>query len=174
MIIPNPGEQIELNGVGTPQQVQDAMCELIAALKNDSDVNEIAGEIMKTTAPEKWGDMAALIAYNMAFFEPDPPGKQMLRTVRRTIQDRRANCVDYTLFIGAICHALGLPVTVRIVQFDGAPNYGHVFPIVDGKILDVVPGQDQNGNEWRQRIATSRPKLGTTAPYLRHTDKAVR
>lgn len=173
IIIPNQDAQIELNGVGTPEQVQAAMCELIKELRNDEDVNEIAREIMTSTAPDKWSDTAALISYNVAFFEPDPPGSQRLRTPRRTILDRRANCVDYTIFIGAVCYALGLPVVVRIVQFSGAPNFGHVFPIVGGKILDVVPGQEQTGNEWRQRKIDSRPKLGTTAPYSQYKDRQV-
>lgn len=173
MRIPEVNSEINLPGVTTPQGVQKAMQEVIQQTATTPEVLEVARAIMRSCERENWPMTAACFAYDVAFFEPDTNQKQTIKTPRRTMQDARANCVDYTVLIGAICHAMDLPVTIRIVQFQGAKNYGHVFPLVNGVPLDVVPGQDQTGIEYRTRKNEAPTMLGLEVPYLRYIDLQV-
>lgn len=172
-IIPPPDSQIKLQGVTTPQGVQQAMKKVIQEAQYSPEVQQVAAAIMRSCPPDNWPQAVACFAYDVAFFEPDTPKAQTIKTPRRTMEDARANCVDYTVLIGSICAAMGLPVTIRIVQFQGAKNYGHVFPVVAGVPLDVVPGQDQTGIEYRTRKYDAPYMLGIEVPYLRSKDLIV-
>jgi len=171
-IVPPQNSTIKLPGVTTPQGVQKAMKIVIQETATTPEVVQVANAIMRSCPVENWPVAVACFAYDVAFFEPDAQN-QIIRTPRRTMEDARANCVDYTVLIGAICRAMGQPVTIRIVQFDGAKNYGHVFPVVNGVPLDVVPGQNQTGAEYRTRKNERPYMLGIEVPYLRCIDLVV-
>jgi len=173
MMIPAPGNSQKLDGVNTPQAVQKSMKALVLALQNDDFVIDVANEVKKDFTKQEQPAAVAQIVYSLAYFEPDAPTLQVLKTPRRLAEDRRANCVDYTIFIAAVCLYLGFPVTIRIVKLEGQKNFGHVYPVVNGQVLDVVPGQNQNGNEWATRKFNSRPILSFELPYLSKIDLSL-
>lgn len=107
-------------------------------------------------------------AYDAAYYEANPPGHQRVRSLQRTIVDQRASCTDYTVMIAAILLAGGEPVTIKLVSIDGN-GYGHIYPVAaNGEILDVVPCQDQSGNEINLRDPKKNVIFGTETPYKRH------
>lgn len=90
----------------------------------------------------------AYMAYKNAYYYPDE-NAQTIRTPARVVSDRLANCVDYTVMICAV--ALHFE-PIKNVQFQlGAylpgGDYTHVYPIIAGQIIDVVPVQLQDGKE---------------------------
>jgi hypothetical protein len=87
----------------------------------------------------------AFMAYKLAYYEPDID-VQTIRTPDRTLDDSAANCVDYTVLI--CCTALHFTQDVYFELAAYAPGrFEHVYPVVDGNIIDVVPGQNQKGEE---------------------------
>lgn len=113
--------------------------------------------------------------FRIIFFFPDPYDIQNIRTVNRSLKDRRGNCVDYTVFFSAFLRALGIPHIIRMVSFDPSDpgNYSHIYPMtLDGVILDAVFGQDQNGNEVNRK--NRRPLFNRTIPHVGKFDKIIR
>jgi hypothetical protein len=107
-------------------------------------------------------------AYDAAYYEANPPGHQRVRSLQRTIVDQRASCTDYTVMIAAILLAGGEPVTIKLVSIDGN-GYGHIYPMAqNGEILDIVPCQDQSGNEINLRDPKKSVIFGTETPHKRH------
>jgi hypothetical protein len=167
--IPPSGQYRIIKRNATVQDVAGYMVEIIRAMKDDPFV-QMEAEILSHT-PAGTDILQALSnrAYDQMFFEPDTRTVQTIRTPRRSLMDKRANCVDYTVYIGSIAHALGFPVTVRIVQLQGQSNYGHVYPIVNGNVIDVVPGQIQDGTEYLHRVHKY-PLVGYTWPHIAKQD----
>lgn len=119
----------------------------------------------------------AKAAFNIAKFQPDPADNQYIRTITRMLKDRRANCVDYTTFISAFLRALKVPHIIRMASFD--PNnpraYSHIYPLTqNGLILDVVPGQDQNGLEFKKGAKDRTFIFNTEVPFVGKFDKKIR
>ena len=166
--------QIVGNNV-TPEQVQKIMVDLIRQLALD-DTTTINAATQIADDARNYNDYLqklANFAYYNAYFEPDPPKTQVIRTPRATLRDKAANCVDYTVLIGAIAKRAGLPVTVRIVQLPGQQSYGHVYPVVNGIAIDVVPGQNQNGMEAITRQPYAAPRVGSELKFIRNIDLKV-
>ena len=93
--------------------------------------------------------------FNIVIFFPDPSHVQYVRTVNRTLKDRRGNCVDYSVFFSAFLRALGVPHVIRIVEYpnQAQPGISHIYvQTLDGVNLDAVIGQDQNGNEANKKF----------------------
>lgn len=173
--IPASGRMAIAAKNSNPVEVCYIMRNLIRKLsKEDSVTNNICSLILEDS--KTTGDFlrsVANFAYYNCYFEPDPPKTQVIRTPRACLRDQRANCVDYTVLIGAICAACGLPVTIRAVQLPGQNNYGHVYPVVNGVPLDIVPQQDQTGNEVNTRAQGSTPVYGYELEYLTKFDTLV-
>ena len=93
--------------------------------------------------------------FNIVYFFPDPSNVQYVRTVNRTLKDRRGNCVDYSVIFSAFLRALGVPHVIRIVEYpnQAQPGISHIYvQTLNGINLDAVIGQDQNGNEANRPI----------------------
>lgn len=104
-------------------------------------------------------DLAAgLYAFKAAYYEPDI-GNQTIRTPARTIRDKRANCVDYTVLICAIGTHFFDRVQFELAAY-GPGDFTHVYPVLNGKPVDVVPDQNQTGLE---RVTRPIGKLPTLA-----------
>ncbi len=119
----------------------------------------------------------AKAAFNIAKFQPDPQDNQYIRTTTRLLKDRRANCVDYTMFISAFLRALKVPHIIRMASFD--PNnpraFSHIYPLTqNGLILDVVPGQDQNGLEFKKKPSERTFIFNKEVPFVSKFDKKIR
>lgn len=116
-------------------------------------------------------------AFRVATFYPDPEGYQYIRTVNRTLKDRKANCVDYTVFISAFLRAMGVPHIIRMVSFDqnNPKSYQHIYPLTaKGVIMDVVYGQDQFGAEGLKDPAERKSHFNQEVPYVGNFDKYIR
>lgn len=95
--------------------------------------------------------------FRLVYFFPDPQNCQYVRTVNRTLKDRRGNCVDYSVFFSAFLRALGIPHQIQIVEYPNqlTPGISHIYvKTMDGITLDAVIGQDQEGNEINKKSRT--------------------
>jgi len=116
-------------------------------------------------------------AFKVATFFPDPAGNQYIRTVNRTLKDRRANCVDYTVFISAFLRGMKVPHIIRMASFDkdNPKAYQHIYPLTaNGLILDAVYGQDQDGQEALKDPEDRTPYFNHEVPYFGSFNKMIR
>lgn len=112
-------------------------------------VQSICKNFVAELMRENWSfeDAVAYVVYKLAYYEPDT-GAQTIRTPARVIDDVAANCVDYTVLICCIALNFYEPNAVCFCLAAYAPgDFSHVYPVINGQIIDVVPGQDQTGNE---------------------------
>lgn len=112
--------------------------------------------------------------YHLCKFFPDPDKTQYIRSVNRMLKDRRANCVDYTVFLSSFLRALFVSHFIRIVQtskdYDG---YNHIYVVLlDGTAIDPVINQDQDGNEFLKEVR-EKPSFGEEVPYIKKFDKKI-
>jgi len=104
-------------------------------------------------------------AYDLAYFEGDNDTKNTVRDAVRLIQDKKANCVDYSVFIGAFLLLLDIPFKLRMVSESEPDKWTHVYvKTLDGITLDAVLGQDQNGGEFKSRQGR-KPMFNTEVPF---------
>lgn len=92
--------------------------------------------------------------FKLIYFFPDPTDTQYVKTVNRTLKDRRGNCVDYSVVFSAFLRALRVPHYIRIVEYpnQAVPGISHIYvKTLDGITLDAVIGQDQHGNEINKK-----------------------
>lgn len=127
--------------------VAEYMCLLVNSLFYDNFTRNLAHEVA-LEGGDPINELAAL-AWTSATFERDTTD-QILRTPQRLIADKKANCVDYTIFIASIAKVLGLPVVIRIARFSGYEVFTHVYPIIDGVVMDMVLGQENGVQTFPQ------------------------
>jgi hypothetical protein len=116
-------------------------------------------------------------AFRAATFFPDPDNHQYIRTLNRTLKDRRANCVDYTVFLSAFLRAMDVDHIIRMVSFDknNPRAYSHIYPLtINGVALDAVYGQDQNGLESFKEPKERKPYFSKQVPFIGKFDKIIR
>jgi len=63
---------------------------------------------------------------------------QMVRTPWRTLEDGVADCKSQAVLIASVCGRAGCDVALRYVQYAGEDWYGHVYAVVDGKVVDPL------------------------------------
>lgn len=97
-------------------------------------------------------------ASKLAYYTPDVE-HQTVRTPARTLKERRANCVDYTVLICATALRMGASTGFELAAYQ-TPDFTHVYPLVNGVVVDCVPDQVQNGLEILLRRTNFLPKLG--------------
>ena len=73
----------------------------------------------------------------------DEAGYQYIKSPARLLSDGVGDCKSMTIFIASCLHCLGIPHTIRFVNFDGGEQYTHVYPIAydeqgNAIILDAV------------------------------------
>ena len=145
----------------TPEKTAHVMRNLIRSLDDCPITDTAAADVARVCASTNWSlpYSLAYYAFKAAYFEPDTD-TQTIRTPRRVLTDKKANCVDYTVFICAVARRFLRPDKVKfeIVDLDGT-GYTHVRPIIDGRPVDVVPGQEQSGNEKSARKPKTFPTL---------------
>jgi len=107
-------------------------------------VNEDAPQF-KSFARRFDGGNAYSTAYNIWRFlrndiqyAHDAPGKEEIRHAARLLKDRRGDCEDFSIFAATILKALGYNPVFYVVAFNGKPNYGHIYVVVNGTVLDGV------------------------------------
>ena len=169
MLIPQKGQYRLLKENTDPKQVAYYMAQLIGELAaNDPLTQDCAQSLLAIC--ENYPDFLYKLgnfAYQSAYFVPDLPGRQVLRTVQATLRDKSANCVDYTIFIGSIARAVDLKVEVKIIQLPGQNQFTHVYPVVNNTPIDVTIGQDQSGKERETRVHQNLGILGVEVPNIK-------
>lgn len=94
----------------------------------------------------------------------DKAGYQFIKSPARLMKDRTGDCKSMTIFIASCLHCLGIPHTIRFVNFDGSSQYTHVYPIAyneygEAIILDAV-----------ERNAEGQPVFNYARPFKRNKD----
>jgi len=165
--IPKHGMYAVQPGVNDAKKVQQVMAELIKICQYDEVCERFYGAINQLSRDEN--DFIRRLAnsvFSMVYFEPNPPTTQIIKTPRAALRTERGNCVDYTVFLGSIAKRGGLDVVIRIVKLPGQNNFGHVYPIINGIPVDLVPGQDQSGAEYLTRQPGAAPRIGHELNYI--------
>lgn len=174
-MIPDKGQYRQVKANATTHDVGILMRDLINELAaKDNLTLQCTNELFKMSSnyPEFMFNLGNF-AYKSAYFVPDPPNRQILRTINATLRDKSANCVDYTIFCGALAKCAGLNVVIRIVRCPGQKTYGHVYPVINNTPMDITIGQDQTGKEREIRKEGNIPILGVEVPYLEKIDILV-
>jgi len=115
---------------------------------------------------------AAEFFYLNTFFDPDGPELQTIRSPRRSLKDKRANCVDYSTAISSIAVAMNLPAALVMCSTDPSQpeNYNHIFALIDGVPFDLVINQDHIGANYKTPASIKQMNfkniLGKNAPYF--------
>ncbi len=102
-------------------------------------------EPMRKVAQLFKSESAEKTAYNVWFFlkqnttyKLDKPGIEELRTPERLIADGVGDCDDYSTFSATVLSALGYKPLLFVVAFNNKPNYGHIYTVVNGVVVDGV------------------------------------
>jgi hypothetical protein len=175
-MIPAPGTSRLIQRNSTPENVARIMVDVIRQVQHTPEVLSLCRQLQRQGGdPVTYRANLARYAYDNIYFEEDPPTEQRIRTPRRSMIDRRANCVDYTVFISALALQAGLVPVVRIVRYPGEKQFTHVYPLINGESVDVVPIQAKGGTE----ILTRKPGIdvatiiGVELPFAEHRDFLV-
>lgn len=105
----------------------------------------------------------------------DPKNKQYIRSGIRSLKEGRGNCVDYCILLSSFLLNLNIPHKFRMVSTNTAnpDNFGHIYLIAGPKVLDLVIGQDQNGNEIYKKEKERTPFFNKEIPYLKKFDLKI-
>ena len=113
--------------------------------------------------------------YN-TYYQKDDPKRQTVRSGIRSLTDKKANCVDYSVLLSSFLLNLNEPHVFRMVSTNkNKPNdYNHIYVVLaDGTPLDLVIGQDQDGKEILKRANERTNFLGTEVPYIKKKDVKI-
>jgi hypothetical protein len=148
--LPPPGEMVKLASGTDARQVGQFMAQLCRQLAADDPVTISLAKNQLDKNPNSLKRFAQII-YSLIYFEPDPMNRQLLRTPLASLRDSVGNCVDYSILLGSVARAAGLPVVLRLVKFKPETDFVHVYPVINGVPIDLVMGQSQDGSERQKR-----------------------
>lgn len=165
--IPHFNTTVKISERANVREIAEAMREVARVESEKPYVKELAAKLC-INKNEPFASVFQLcnFAYNAATFEPDEPGRQVLKTPAALIREKRGNCVDYTILMAALALAAKIPVIIKVVQVAGSNDYGHVYPVINGLPCDVVPYQRQDGKEHLYRTG-SEIIYPTEEPYTK-------
>jgi hypothetical protein len=172
MKIPLPGEKAMVAANTRPQDVAYIMAALCRQLASSDELTQDLAQFVKTDPEQNWPAMVQYI-YQNSYFVPDPPSTQIISTPRAIFREEAANCVDYTVILGAIAISAGMPVTIRCVKFSPITDYVHVYPVINGQAVDLVIGQRQDGSEKNQRRNIYYDHFGEEVDYYAKFDVPI-
>jgi len=151
-IVPNIRTTAHIKNNATPQETAQVMRQVILEESKKNYITQIARQLcVSKNEPVRTAYLLCNFAFVSATMQPDAPGLQVVRTPAATLRDKRGNCVDYTVLIGAIATAAGIPVIIKVVALEPDGEFVHVYPVVNGFSCDVVPFQKQDGTEYLTR-----------------------
>lgn len=102
--------------------------------------------------------------YKFIEFERDPDELQTIRTGTRTLRDKVANCVDFTVLVSCFLQNMGVPHVFRMVAYSPG-GYSHIYPVLgNGKAFDLVLGKEFQDVD---------PGYGKELPYLEKFDLPI-
>lgn len=133
---------------------------------NDLIINDLLQKIDYTKPLEK---QVFDLVYNTAVYVPDANGKQNIQTVRRTIESKQANCVNYSILIGAMLIKLRIPFYFKVVSFNGS-DYEHIYIQTEkGVLMDCCLSQKQDGTDTFE----NRPQQGSFNQQIKYKSKIL-
>ena len=108
-------------------------------------------------------------------FKADEPEIQTVRSGLRSINDERANCVDYCILISSFFINMGVPHKFRMISTDPDKpnNLSHIYVITPHGVLDPVLGQSQLGDEYQKKREQRQPHFLEQAPYIKKLDLRI-
>jgi hypothetical protein len=158
-LTPGPGRYNDL-GPASSEKTAETMRGVIAENYQSPAVEQVQCIVEMIQAKSGWDIPQCLqwVASKLAYYEPDTM-HQTVRTPARLLKDKRANCVDYTVLICCVAKRMGLNAAFELAGYSG-PDFQHVYPVINGVVVDVVPDQMQDGSEFFVRRSNFLPKLG--------------
>lgn len=84
----------------------------------------------------------------------DPPGRDSVQTLARTLERGMGDCLSFTIALTAGAKALNLPVTWRLVGFPEDPSR-HIYPVIAGVPVEASDPMPPIGKEY-QHFTTRR------------------
>lgn len=134
-------ERLLLDNTTVPLTVRHMKSEIRKAA-TDPQIKSLANSFRQSKCPEK-----AIFdyAYDNITYIPDEDGFQDIRTPQRALKDGVGNCVDYTVFMGALLYALDIPFRIKVVEIEKGEGFEHVYIETNKYILDPCLGQPQDG-----------------------------
>lgn len=136
------------------------------------EIVELAGMFKNYSSTYELAEDLANFVFRSAYFEPDSTEHQRVKSSVRILRDGKTNCVGYSTLISSILNVLGLPHTLRLVD-TGNGGFDHIYPMLDGIAIDVVPCQSQHGDEHLTRSINSYPEIGKEVPHVRKFDLLI-
>ncbi len=127
----------------TPAKTVRYMKKEIRKAANRPDIQKLANSFLKYPIPEK---AIFDFAYNRMAFLEDEENHQDIAPINVSLRDGVGNCVDYTVFIGSLLYALGIPFKMKVVEVEKGEGYGHIYIVTDKYILDPTLGQPLDGS----------------------------
>jgi len=153
--IPHYNETVKLSENFNVHQTAQTMREVALIESEKPYIKELAAKLcINRNEPYHSAFKLCNFAYNAATFDPDAPGKQVLKTPAALLREKKGNCVDYTILITALAMAAQIPAIIKVVAVGDSSEYGHVYPIINGLPCDVVPYQRQDGKEHLYRTGS--------------------
>ena len=77
----------------------------------------------------------------------DPPGRDSVQTLARTLKRGMGDCLSFTIALSAGAHALNLPVQWRIAGFPEDPSR-HIWPVIAGVPVEASDPMPMLGREF--------------------------
>lgn len=142
-------------------EVLDYIKKIAVESSVNEQIKEIASKCLKDQNPLK---CVFDFVYANVVYEPDPEGRQIIRTPYRTLFSKKGNCVDYATLIGAILLAMNYKFAFKTVSFEGANDMAHIYVVSNGVILDPVLGHKQDGTD----TFSNRPSKGKFNQELKY------
>lgn len=171
--LPARGEELVIStGDATTMQALDVIRRVAKLSAEEPEIIHIAQCFANYSNNWELANNLANFAYKSAYFEPDTNDNQRVKSSVRILRDGKTNCVGYSTLISSILTVLGVPHTLRLVDTNGK-GFSHIYPILDGIVMDVVPQQDQHGNEQNLRINGNDAKVGEEIAYKRKYDLLI-
>jgi len=131
---------IKKNG-NTSDAIFQAIKIAIQAAKIDPTINQAASDL-KQARPREIVDS---LIYEVSTwimetcpYKPNPDFKQLLQRPEVMIRNGHGNCMDYSIFYGALCLKLNIPVYLKAVSLKEGKPVHHIYPIVNGFPVDLV------------------------------------
>jgi len=169
--IPEPGKNLQLLKSGSTGDVVAIMQELIKQASKDPQIQQLAA-ILKAAQLDHLEVCNSLLnfATRSIYYATDPAHTQQIRTPTRSLADGKGNCVDYAVLIGSILKALNISAALRIVRFAPSTNFGHVYIVSNGVVIDPVILQDESGSEQLTRPPGKHYTTGRECEYQTKID----
>lgn len=89
---------------------------------------EIVADLRGIAREEACYDIFCYVLDNVRYKE-DTAGYQFIKSPARLLKDAVGDCKSMTIFVCSCLHCLGIPHTLRFVNFDGGTQYTHVYPV---------------------------------------------